>query len=79
MPNLLFAVTYQVHKPDPNASDPTADLYRLAPVEAHVVAAAQDQATLSVVINNNITLQPGEVFDILEVEQEPLGDRPLYQ
>jgi hypothetical protein len=46
MPNLLFAVTYQVHKPDPNSTDPTADIYRLAPVEVHVVAAAQDQATL---------------------------------
>ena len=79
MPNLLFAVTYQIHKPDPNASDSPADLYRLPPVEAHVVAAAQDQATLSAVITNNITLQPGEVFDILAVEQEPLGDRPLYQ
>jgi hypothetical protein len=79
MANLLFAVTYQVHKPDPNASDSIADLYRLAPAEAHVVAASQDQATLSAVITSNITLQPGEVFDILQVTQEPLGDKPLYQ
>jgi hypothetical protein len=79
MPNLLFVVTYQVHKPDPNPSDSPADLYRLAPVEAHVVAAAQDQATLSALITSNITLQPGEVFDILQVEQEPLGNKPLFQ
>jgi hypothetical protein len=79
MPNLLFAVTYQVHKPDPNASDSPADLYRLTPVEVHLIAASQDQATLSAVINSNITLQAGEVFDILQVEQEPLGNKPLYQ
>jgi hypothetical protein len=67
MSNLnVYAVTYQVHLPDPNsATDGTADLYRKPPVEALVIAAAQDQATLSTVINNNITLAPGEVYDIL--------------
>ncbi len=79
MPNLLFAVTYQVHKPDPNTSDTTPDVYRLAPVEALVLAAGQDGSTLSAVITNNITLQPGETFDILQVEQVLFGNRPIYQ
>jgi hypothetical protein len=79
MPNLLFAVTYQAHKPDPNACDTTADIYRLAPVEALVLAAGQDGSTLSTVITNNITLQPGETFDILQVEQVLFGNRPIYQ
>ena len=43
-----------------------------------VIAAAADQATISAVINN-ITLQPGEVFDILSVEQLIYEDRPIYQ
>jgi hypothetical protein len=76
----VYIVTYQVHLPDPNAaSDGPADLYRKAPVEVLVIAAAQDQATLSTVINNNITLAPGEVYDILQIEQVPLGDRQIYQ
>jgi len=81
MSNLnVYAVTYQVHLPDPNSAiDGTADVYRKAPVEVIVIAAAQDQATLSTVINNNISLQPGEVYDILEVEQIPFADRPIYQ
>lgn len=81
MSNLnVYIVTYQVHLPDPNAAtDGPADVYRKAPVEVLVVAAAQDQATLSTVINNNITLQPGEIFDILQVEQVPFGDRQIYQ
>jgi hypothetical protein len=79
MANQLYAVTYQVHLPNntPGANPP--DVYRNAPVEVLVIAAAQDQATLSAVINNNQTLNPGEVFDILQVEQVPLADKPLYQ
>jgi len=83
MSNLnVCAVTYQVHLPDPNSVTDgglAADLYRKAPVEVLVIAAAQDQATLSTVINNNISLQPGEVYDILQIEQIPLGDRLIYQ
>ncbi len=76
--NLLFAVTYQIHLPNSNPSAPSPDVCN-APVEVAVVAAAGDQATLSAVINANITMNPGEVCDILQVEQIPFGDKPLYQ
>lgn len=80
MANQIYAVTYQVHLPDTaSAIDGTADLYRKAPVEVLVIAAAQDQATLSAVINNHITLQPGEVYNILQIEALPFADRPIYQ
>jgi hypothetical protein len=71
-------VQYQVHLPAP-ASASTADVYRRDPQVAMVIAATADQATISAVIINNITLQPGEVFGVLSVEQLIYEDRPIYQ
>ena len=44
-----------------------------------VIAAAGNQATISTVIINNITLRPGKVFEILSIEQPIYKDRPIYQ
>lgn len=78
--NNIYYVTYQVHLPDPNAAtDGTADVYRRPSVECLVLAAAQDNATLLAVINGNVTLQPGEVIDILQVENMDLGNRLVFQ
>lgn len=78
--NNIYYVTYQIHLPDPNAAtDGTADVYRRAPAECLVLAAAQDNATLLAVITNNVTLQAGEVIDILQVESMDLGDRLVFQ
>ena len=79
MANKIYLVTYQVHKPDTNIGDTAADVYRNAPVEVLVVAPGQDQQSLSTVINGNITLNAGEVYDILQVEEAPFGSRPIYQ
>jgi len=79
MANNIYQVTYQVHLPDTTQGDTKADVYRRDPVEAIVVAAGQDPPTLSAVINANIALQAGKVYDILEVEQVMFGTKPLFQ
>ena len=78
MPN-IYQVSYQVHLPASAPGAPSADVYRRDPQEAMVIAAASDQATISTVINNNITLQPGELIDILSVQQLAYADRPVFQ
>jgi hypothetical protein len=83
MPNVIADVTYQIHLPtsagigtpdNPGA----ADVYRRAAQEALVVYDGTD-AGLATVITNNVTLNPGEVFDVLQVEPVPLGDKPIFQ
>lgn len=83
MPNQLFEVQFQVVAVDPNSQvDGTAYLYRRAIQEASVVAPGGDQASLMTVILNNVTLQPGESVEIVQVEATPYGTnpaKPLYQ
>ena len=78
--NNIYFVTYQITKPDPNAAgDASAYLYRRDPVECLVLAAAQDNATLSAVITPNITLAAGEQLEIVQIESFDLGNRLVYQ
>lgn len=83
MSNVIATVNYQVHLPTsagigtpPNPG--AVDVYRRDPQQAIVVYDGTD-AGLATVLTNNITLNAGEVFDILDVEQIPIGDKPIFQ
>lgn len=78
MANVIADVTYQIHLPNTSGNPGGADVYRRDPQEALVVYDGSD-AGLSTVITNNVTLQAGEVFDILQVTPVVLGDKPIFQ
>lgn len=75
---IVAAVTFQIHKPDPNsATTGNADLYRRQPVEVIVIYDGTTTGLNTVAANNlNPTLQPGEVFDVLQVINSPFADNP---
>lgn len=81
--NVIADVVYQVHLPvSAGIGTPQqpgdADVYRNATVEVLVVYDGTDNG-LNTVLTNNITLNPGEVFDVLQVTQIPLGNKPIFQ
>lgn len=83
MPNIIADVSYQIHLPtSAGIGTPDlpgdADIYR-KPVQEAIVVYDGTDAGLSTVITNNVTLATGEVFDILQVTQVPLGDKPIFQ
>lgn len=77
----LFKVTYQVRQPNTNVNisggDP--DNYRRDPQEAILIANAGDGPTLQAVLGSNVTLASGEVIDILQITEDVLGDKPIFQ
>lgn len=76
MSNQIADVIYQVHMPSPAGIPGPTDVYRRDAQEVLVVYDGTDSG-LATVLNNNITLQPGEVYDILSVTADPYGTKGL--
>lgn len=76
--NVILDVTYQVHLPNTTGNPGQVDIYRRDPVECFVVCDGTDSG-LATVLNNNITLQAGEVYDILQVTPMVLDNKPIFQ
>lgn len=81
--NVIADVVYQVHLPtSAGIGTPQVpgdvDVYRDTAVEAIAVYDGTD-AGLNTVLTNNIALNPGEVFDVLQVTQLEFGGKPLFQ
>lgn len=67
----VYSVTFQIHLPNSGAG--VVDIYRRTPRTALVIAPTANESDVRPVLNNHVTLQAGEVFDILSATQQVFG------